>query len=207
MPWSTSQSPGPRGAVTGLLNHVLLFRSIFDFVLAFGGCSTVDSIVVPALVRFVENVYVYCMEPRTALLHSFGEDVHALDSTSVALIWAEYEVIEEGRHRRKQVNTKVFALANQLRRPWGIDFWQCHNCHRPMQYLRFNLCGKRYHGDQWIRNKVRYTCSACSHEERGIGCPEWIKGVQGFKRLVEFPWPLTVAQASSLGIQDAQISY
>lgn len=184
-----------------------LNRSLFDFVLAFGGSGTIGFLVTPAFLRFVENVYIYCLDPWTSLLRSFGEDQTALDSTSVALIWAEYELVG-GVRTRKQVHAKVLALANPMRRPFGIDFWQCHNCQQGMQYLKFNSQGKLHSGNEWTKTKARYVCSSCGHEKRDMRCPEWIKAVgSGLNKRAEFPWPLTFTQLSELGIRDAQPLY
>ena len=189
------------------LYYCMLNRSMFDFVLAFGGSGTIGFLVAPALLRFVENIYIYCLDPWTSLLRSFGEDQTALDSTSVALIWAEYQ-LNGGVRTRRQVHAKVLALANPMRRPFGIDFWRCHSCQQSMQYLKFNSQGKVYSGNEWTKTKMRYVCSSCGHEMRDMKCPEWIKGVgSGLNKRAEFPWPLTFAQLSELGISDAQPLY
>ncbi|KAF8444458.1 hypothetical protein L210DRAFT_3394051, partial [Boletus edulis BED1] len=72
--------------------RALVDESLFDFVLAFGGSGTIGFLVTPTLLCFVENIYIYCLDPGTSLLCSFGKDQTTLDSTSIALIWAEYEV-------------------------------------------------------------------------------------------------------------------
>ncbi|KAF8444462.1 hypothetical protein L210DRAFT_3394657 [Boletus edulis BED1] len=187
--------------------RALVDESLFDFVLAFGGSGTIGFLITPALLCFVENVYIYCLDPGTSLLCSFGKDQTTLDSTSVALIWAEYEV-NGGVRVRKQVHSKVLALANPMRQPFSIDFWRCHNCQQGMQYLKFNSQGKVHSGNEWTKTKSRYTCSSYGHEMRDMKCPEWINAVgSGLNKRAEFPWPLTFTQLSELGIRDAQPVY
>lgn len=45
--------------------------------------------VVPALHRFIENIFIYEMRPWEALECSFGEDRHALEASPVFLCFAD----------------------------------------------------------------------------------------------------------------------
>ncbi|KAG1806199.1 uncharacterized protein BJ212DRAFT_1219507, partial [Suillus subaureus] len=45
-----------------LESDITLCSDVFDFVLTFAGISTIDSIVIPALHHFIENVYVFDMQ-------------------------------------------------------------------------------------------------------------------------------------------------
>lgn len=174
---------------------------MLDFVLAFGGQSTIDFLVVPALLRFVENIYVFRKDPWKALIDSFGENYSAIESTCVVLIWAEYDEVD-GTRKHRHISAKVLALANSLSRPWGIDLWMCAKCQARIQNLNFNTCGTHHHGRKWLCTKARYECNSCGHAVRGIECPSWVEGVYGrIPHLVSYPWPLSIQQLADVGVK------
>lgn len=81
---------------------------MFDFVLAFGGSDTIGFLITPALLCFIENIFIYWLNPWTSMLCSFGRGQNTLYSISVTLIWAEWGCADIC----KQVNAKVLVLAN-----------------------------------------------------------------------------------------------
>jgi hypothetical protein len=176
---------------------------IFDFVLAFAGVYTLDTVVVPALTRFVENVFVYDMKIWDALESSFGEDRHALNQSPVMLSYADFR---EGPNntRERVIDTRVLAYSNlKDGRPWGLDMFRCFNreCQAPSYNMIFHPHGKQYYGKQWVETKLRYVCLECKTTQKAIPCPTWIHGAksQNYGR-VWYPWPLTVAQQRDIGI-------
>jgi hypothetical protein len=180
-------------------------RDIFDFVFAFAGVSTVDSIVVPALSRFVENVFVYDMGLWAALERSFGEDKHALNTTPVMLSFAEYRKRPDNT-RDRVVHTRVLAYSNfKDARPWGFDIYRCSNptCGARAHDMIFHADGKQYYGNKWIQTKMKTTCMKCNQTRRKIATPPWINScsIENMGRCW-YTWPLTLAQRMDLGITD-----
>lgn len=186
-----------------LQSNATFIRDIFDFVLTFAGVSTIDSIVVPALNRFVENVYVYDMKIWEALEESFAEDKHALNQSPVFLSYAEMETGRD-KVRRRVVKTRVLAYSNlNDGRPWGLDIYRCLNvkCQGPAYNMLFHPHGRPYYGKHWLETKMRYTCLSCKTTEKMISCPTWIHaaGTQNFGR-VWYEWPLSADQQREIGI-------
>lgn len=180
-------------------------RNIFDFVFTFAGVYTVDSLVVPALSRFVENVYVYDMEIWDALQRSFGEDRRALNSSPVMLSFAEYHTSPNRPDARDRVvSTRVLAYANfKDARPWGLDMYQCFNphCRASAHNMIFHADGRQFYGKKWLETRMRTKCLACGDMRRGIEAPSWVNQCGGDNNArVWFFWPLTMSQRMEIGI-------
>ncbi|KAG1879693.1 hypothetical protein C8R48DRAFT_589568, partial [Suillus tomentosus] len=178
-------------------------EDIFDFVLAFAGVSTMDAVVVPALNRFVENVYVYDMKMWDALEESFGEDRHALNHSPVLLSFSDFQ-IDNNKKRQRVVDTRVLAYSNlKDGRPWGLDIFRCFEstCQAPAYNIIFHPQGKQHYGKHWVETKIRYTCLVCKRKVKSIPCPSWIHGArsQNYGR-VWYQWPLTPGQQRDIGI-------
>ncbi|KAG2045547.1 hypothetical protein BDR06DRAFT_900559 [Suillus hirtellus] len=176
---------------------------LFDFVLTFAGVSTMDSVVVPALNRFIENVYVYDMKIWDALEESFGEDRHALNQSPVFLSFSAIET-DKNNVRRRVVETRVLAYSNLSDgRPWGLDIYRCLNatCRAPAYNMCFHPHGKRFYGKRWLETKIRYLCFECQTTHKNIPCPTWIHPArsQNFGR-VWYQWPLSTEQKREIGI-------
>lgn len=176
---------------------------IFDFVLTFAGVSTLDQVVVPALNRFIENVYVYDLKIWDALEESFGEDRHALNQSPVFLSYADM-MPDENRVRKRLVNTRVLAYSNlKDGRPWGLDIYRCGNvaCQGPAYNMIFHPHGKQYYGMHWLQTKMRYSCLQCGSMQKAIACPTWIHAArsQNYGR-VWYEWPLSAEQKRDIGI-------
>ncbi|KAG1766498.1 hypothetical protein EV702DRAFT_1050665 [Suillus placidus] len=90
---------------------IKLCMDIFDFVLPFAGVYTLDTIIVPALSQFVENVYVYNMKIWDVLEQSFGEDHHALTQSPVMLLFADI-CIGSNNTQEHVVDTWVLTYLN-----------------------------------------------------------------------------------------------
>ncbi|KAG2046771.1 hypothetical protein BDR06DRAFT_898602, partial [Suillus hirtellus] len=173
---------------------------IFDFVLSFAGVSTIDTLVVPAINRFVENVFVYDMKFWTALEQSFGEDRHALNSSPVMLSFAETKIGTENE-RQRVVDTRILAYSNfKDGRPWGLDIYRC-SCGAPSYNMIFHPDGKQLYGKQWINTKMKYECFQCHSVRRNISCPSWIRraDTENYGR-VSYQWPLSLSQRQDIGI-------
>ncbi|KAG2090479.1 uncharacterized protein F5147DRAFT_780287 [Suillus discolor] len=98
-------------------------RDIFDFMLAFTGISTMDAVVVPALNRSIENVYIYNIKIWDALEESFWEDRHTLNHLPVVLSFADIQN-DINKKRTRVVDTRVLAFSNlKDGRPWGLDIF------------------------------------------------------------------------------------
>ncbi|KAG1717420.1 hypothetical protein EDB19DRAFT_1653683, partial [Suillus lakei] len=181
----------------------LVQLDIFDFVLTFAGVYTMDTIVVPALTRFVENVYVYDMKIWEALEQSFGEDRHALNQSPVMLAFADIRV-GPNNTRERVVDSRVLAYSN-LRdgRPWGLDVFRCLNlgCNAPSFNMIFHPSGRQYYGRRWLETKMKYSCLQCRMTTTAISCPKWIYGAgsQNYGR-VWYRWPLTAEQLREIGV-------
>ncbi|KAG2128359.1 uncharacterized protein EDB93DRAFT_1096033 [Suillus bovinus] len=193
---------GSTGRVTESINSLkrLVELDIFDFVLSFAGVSTIDTLVVPAINRFIENVFVYDMKFWTALEQSFGEDRHALNSSPVMLSFAETHIDTENK-RQRVVDTRVLAYSNfKDGRPWGLDVYRC-SCGATAHNMIFHPDGKQLHGKQWILTKMKYECLQCGTIRRHIPCPTWIKKADtgNFGR-VSYQWPLSLSQRQDIGI-------
>ncbi|KAG2741702.1 hypothetical protein P692DRAFT_20840352 [Suillus brevipes Sb2] len=198
-------SCGATGRVTDSVERLkrLVELDIFDFVLAFAGVYTLDTIVVPALTRFVENVYVYDMKIWEALEQSFGEDRHALNQSPVMLSFADI-CVGPNNTRERVVDTRVLAYSNlKDGRPWGLDSFRCFNaqCNAPSFNIIFHPCGKQYYGKHWLETKVKYTCLQCRMIKKAIPCPKWIYPArsQNYGR-VWYRWPLTAEQLCEIGV-------
>lgn len=164
--------------------------------------STLDPIVVPALNRFIENVYIYDLAIWDALEESFGEDRHSLNQTPVFLSYAD--IHSEDKVRRRIVNTRVLAYSNlKDGRPWGFDTYRCGNvaCQGPAYNMIFHPHGKQWYGAKWLNTRMKYTCMQCNTTRKGITCPTWIHAArtQNFGR-VWYEWPLSMAQEREIGI-------
>ncbi|KAG2107604.1 hypothetical protein DEU56DRAFT_750174, partial [Suillus clintonianus] len=178
-------------------------NDIFDFVLTFAGVYTMDTIVAPALTRFVENVYIYDMKIWDALEKSFGEDLHALKQAPVMLAFADIR-IGPNNTRERVVDSRVLAYSNLLDgRPWGLDIFRCLNakCGAPSYNIIFHPYGKKYYGRYWLNTNIRYTCLQCRMTVNKIPCPKWIHAAfsQNYGR-VWYQWPLTAAQLRDIGV-------
>ncbi|KAG1830500.1 hypothetical protein DFJ58DRAFT_671594, partial [Suillus subalutaceus] len=188
---------------SSLRSDITYCRDVFDFVLTFAGVSTIDSIVVPALNRFIENVYVFDMQIWDAMEESFGEDRHALNQSPVFISFATINTRPDGV-RERVVDARVLAYSN-LRdgRPWGLDIYRCWNvqCQAPAYNMIFHPHGKQLFGQRWVDTKLKYTCLQCRMTQRAIACPSWIHGArsQNYGR-VWYQWPLTPAQRRDIGI-------
>lgn len=157
---------------------------------------------VPALNRFIENVYIYDLPIWDALEESFGEDRHALNQTPVFLSYAD--IRSEDNVRRRIVNTRVLAYSNlKDGRPWGFDTYRCGNvaCQGPAYNMIFHPHGKQWYGAKWLNTRMKYTCMQCNTTRKGITCPTWIHAArtQNFGR-VWYEWPLSMAQEREIGI-------
>jgi hypothetical protein len=181
----------------------IVVSDVFDFILTFAGVSTLDSVIVPALSRFVENVYVYDMKFWRALEESFGEDRHALNQSPVFLAFAELHVGSDNIPHRV-VEARLLAYSNlEDGRPWGLDSYRCSNvaCQAPAYNILFHPHGKQWFGQQWLKTKVRTHCLKCDMKEKHILCPGWIHSAktQNYGR-VWYHWPLTIDQKRDIGI-------
>jgi hypothetical protein len=162
-----------------------------------------DTVVVPALTRFVENVYVYDMKIWSALEQSFGEDRHALNQSPVMLAFADIR-IGPGNMRERVVDCRVLAYSNlKDGRPWGLDMFRCFNvqCNAPSYNMVFHPSGRQFYGKHWCDTKLKYTCLQCRTTRKGISCPAWIHpaDAQNYGR-VWYRWPLTAQQQRDIGI-------
>jgi hypothetical protein len=189
--------------LTLLLSHTQAISDIFDFVLTFSGVSTMDPVVVPALNRFIENVYVYDLQIWNALEESFGEDRHALNQSPVFLSFAEIKTNGDNV-RQRIVHNRVLAYSNlKDGRPWGLDIYRCSNagCNAPAYNMIFHPHGKQYYGSQWLQTKMKYECLQCGVVNKSIPCPPWIHAgrSQNFGR-VWYEWPLSAEQKRDIGI-------
>lgn len=178
-------------------------RDIFDFVFCFAGVSTVDALVVPSLSRFVENVFVYDMNPWEALEQSFGEDRRSLNSSPVMLSFATYKTLPDNK-RERVVETRVLAYSNiKDARPWGFDIYQCGNvkCGARAHDMLFHPDGKQFYGASWLETKLKSTCMKCKETRRKIPSPSWVHacGAENIGRCW-YRWPLTHAQRMEIGI-------
>ncbi|KAG1816609.1 hypothetical protein EV424DRAFT_1324833 [Suillus variegatus] len=185
------------------LLKLIVERDIFDFVLAFAGVSTMDAVVVPALNRFIENIYVYDMKIWQALEESFGEDRHALNHSPVLLSFADI-TSDINDKRQRVVDTRMMAFSN-LRdgRPWGLDIFRCFNasCKAPAYNMIFHPSGKQYYGKQWVQTKIKYTCLQCQTVVKGISCPTWVHAAKSYNYgRVWYQWPLTADQLRDIGV-------
>ncbi|KAG2029761.1 hypothetical protein BDR03DRAFT_987540 [Suillus americanus] len=162
-----------------------------------------DTIVAPALTRFIENVYIYNMKIWDALEQSFGEDLHALKQAPMMLAFANIHV-GPNNSREHVVDSQVLVYSNLLDgRPWGLDIFRCLNakCGAPSYNIIFHHSGKQYYGNHWLKSKVRYTCLQCHITEKAIPTPTWIflARSHNFGR-VWYRWPLTAEQLRDIGV-------
>jgi hypothetical protein len=197
--------PAVRVYVPGLCSQLtsLIISDIFDFVLTFAGVYTMDTIVVPALSRFVENVYVYDMKLWEALEQSFAEDLHSLNQAPVMLVFADIRV-GPNNTRERVVDSRVLAYSNlQDGRPWGLDVFRCLNqeCSAPAFNIIFHPSGTQYYGRHWLETNIQYTCLKCRMNRKNIPCPKWIYPArsQNYGR-VWYRWPLTADQLRDIGV-------
>ncbi|KAG1813017.1 hypothetical protein EV424DRAFT_1326755, partial [Suillus variegatus] len=175
-------------------------RNIFDFILVFSGVSTIDNLVIHALNRFVENIFVYHMQPWDALLQSFGEDRHALDASPIVLCFAD--IIAEGTSYQRIVECRMMALSSFTdARPWGLDMYCCPNCAGPSQNIQFNACGRKFHGSRWLETKMKICCRQCHTSIVDIPAPSWVYSCRTDNLYrVWYHWPLTNSQLSDIGV-------
>lgn len=164
-----------------------------------------DSLVVPTLSRFVENVYVYDMGIWEALIGSFGEDKRALNSSPVMLSYAEYRASTSSPDTRERVvDTRVLAYSNfKDARPWGLDIYRCSNpaCCAPAHNMLFHADGKQFLGKRWLETLMKTRCLSCGVTRKGIAVPSWIKQCDGDNLArVWYQWPLSNSQRLDIGI-------
>lgn len=176
-------------------------RNIFDFVLVFSGVSTIDNLVIHALNRFVENVFVYNMGPWDALLQSFGEDRHALDASPVVLCFADH--MQKGTIYNRVVECRMLVLSSFTdARPWGLDMYCCPECAGPSQNIHFNAFGRKYYGSRWLDTKMKIYCRQCKTSTVNISAPRWIYSCRTDSLYrVWYNWPLTNSQLSEIGVR------
>jgi hypothetical protein len=178
-------------------------RNIFDFVFSFAGVSTIDLIVVPALDRFVENVFVYNMNVWDALERSFGEDKRALNSSPILLCFAEYTTLADNT-RQRVVHSRVLAYSNfRDGRPWGLDIYRCakSTCGANAHDMTFHPDGKQGYGKKWLKMKMKTKCMKCGDMRRKVSTPSWVHMCGGDNVFrVWYEWPLTLAQRMEIGI-------
>jgi hypothetical protein len=182
------------------MTYIKHTRDIFDFVFSFAGVFTVDSLVVPALSRFVENVFVYDMNAWTALERSFGEDKHALNSSPVMLSFAQYRTLPDNT-RQRIVDTRLLAYSNfKDARPWGLDIYQCC-CGARAHDMVFHADGKQFFGRKWLKTKMKTTCMRCGQMRKQIETPSWVHlcDAENLGR-VWYQWPLSLPQLMDIGI-------
>ncbi|EIW73733.1 hypothetical protein CONPUDRAFT_170443 [Coniophora puteana RWD-64-598 SS2] len=195
-----SCGPSVRNHASFLRLHSLVSQSLFDFVLSFGGQSTLDHQIVVPLTSFVRNVYIHGLEPWEALVKSFAEDYMSLDNAPPVLVWNNYEVVK-GQRVFKGTKSRLLARSNFTWRPWGIDFWKCFKCNASMQYLKFTSSGNPSQGNDWIETELQYSCNRCQ-SFKTCGYPLWVKAVPGKADLVQFTWPLSVEQLKYIGYRE-----
>ncbi|KAG1860970.1 hypothetical protein F4604DRAFT_1684242, partial [Suillus subluteus] len=169
------------------------------------GYPTVDFLVVPALSRFVENVFVYDMGIWAALEASFGQDKRALNSTPVMLSYAEYREVDDKHNTRERVvNTRLLAYSNfKDARPWGLDIYQCsnHSCRTRAHNMVFHADGKQFYGRKWLQTSMKTMCLKCGEKRKGIPAPTWIHQCDGENLgRVWYNWPLSISQRMEIGI-------
>jgi hypothetical protein len=172
-----------------------------DFVLVFSGVSTIDNLIIHALNRFVENIFVYSMKPWDALLQSFGEDRHALDATPVVLCFAD--VVTDGASSLRNVECRMMALSSFAdARPWGLDMYCCPKCAGPSMNIQFNACGRKFYGSRWLDTKMKIHCRQCKFSKDGIAAPTWVKSCHTDALFrVWYNWPLSHSQLAEIHVQ------
>ncbi|KAG2360973.1 hypothetical protein BDR07DRAFT_1288413, partial [Suillus spraguei] len=194
---------GPTGRITKSVTmlKMMVDLNIFDFVLVFSGVSTIDNLVIHALSRFVENVFVYHMKPWDALLQSFGEDRHAIDASPVVLCFAD--MIAEGTSYERVVECRMLALSSfSDARPWGLDMYCCPQCAGPSQNIQFNACGRKFYGSRWLQTKMKIYCRQCNTSKDDIPAPSWVHSCRTDNLYrVWYNWPLTNLQLSEIGVR------
>ncbi|KAG2108261.1 uncharacterized protein F5147DRAFT_773845 [Suillus discolor] len=195
-------STGRLSESANLLNR-FIERDVFDFVLTFAGVSTIDSIVVPALNRFIENVYVFDMHIWDAMEESFGEDRYALNQSPMYISFATITNGPNGE-RNHIVDARVLAYSNLKDGcPWGLDIYRCWNvqCQAPAYNMIFHVHGKQFFGQRWVEMKLKYMCLQCKMMQKGITCPSWVHAArsQNYGH-VWYQWPLTSAQRHEIGV-------
>ncbi|KAH7917488.1 hypothetical protein BV22DRAFT_1042327 [Leucogyrophana mollusca] len=171
----------------------LVESGTFDFVLAFAGHSTIDHLVGPGILKFVESVYVFKESPWEAVISSFAGDVRALESTPVALIFRPK--VEAGA--TPVTETRILARSTFLR-PWGIDLYRCRNvaCRQPILHLKFNVQKK---SKDWTQLMYRSKCCKCHQETRNYARPTWVHPIEGTViHHTWFNWPLTDVQLAEV---------
>ncbi|KAG1843316.1 hypothetical protein DFJ58DRAFT_665394, partial [Suillus subalutaceus] len=192
-----------RVAESAMLLRRIVESDIFDFILTFAGVSTMDSVVVPALNRFIENVYIYDMKFWDALEESFGEDRHALNQSPVFLSFSETHV-GQNNVRLRVVYTRVLAYSNlKDRRPWGLDIYRCLNpdCQAPAYNMSFTRHGKQFYGKHWLTTKIKYACLECKNRGEGHSMSKLdTRGSVSELWSVWYEWPLTSEQEREIGI-------
>ncbi|KAG1837839.1 hypothetical protein DFJ58DRAFT_668657, partial [Suillus subalutaceus] len=198
-------SCGSTGRVAKSVSRLkrLVEMNIFDFVFSFAGVSTVDALVVPALSRFVENVFVYNMGIWAALERSFGEDRHALNSSPVMLSFAEFQPFKNDT-RKRVVDTRVLAYSNfKDARPWGLDIYRCSNkrCGAHAHDMIFHADGKQFYGKKWLKTQMKTTCMKCGVVNKKLDTPSWVYlcDAENLGR-VWYRWPLNLTQQMDIGI-------
>ncbi|KAG0695509.1 hypothetical protein DFH29DRAFT_814100, partial [Suillus ampliporus] len=194
---------GPTGRVTNSIQWLekMVNYDIFDFVLAFSGTSMIDAIVVPALSRFIENVFVYGLKPWDALEHLFGEDHHALEASPIVLCFAD--VTSTGSSHEHVVESHMLVYSSFANsRPWGLDMYSCHKCGGPSQNIKFNACRKKCYGNKWLQTKMKYICRQCKHSKNDIEALGWVHSCRADNMYcVWYNWPLTHQQLMDIGVK------
>ncbi|KAH7906563.1 hypothetical protein BJ138DRAFT_1162336 [Hygrophoropsis aurantiaca] len=157
------------------------------------GQTTINTMVVVAMMRFAEYVFVRNMTPWDALLYAFVRDNLALESTSVALIFQP--PTQPGTPPTTE--TRVLARSTHTRL-WGLDFYRCANpqCRKDMSQMQAQ---GQHKAPRWEANTYRLKCFACDHENRNIGIPSWVHPCPGeIQHRVWFNWPPTAEQLADI---------
>ncbi|KAG2354160.1 hypothetical protein BDR07DRAFT_1306932, partial [Suillus spraguei] len=193
---------GPTGRITKSVTmlKIMVDLNVFDFVLVFSGVSTIDNLVIHALSCFIENVFMYHMKPWDALLQSFGEDRHAIDTSPVVLCFAD--MIAEGTSYERVVKCRMLALSSfGDAQPWGLDMYCCPQCAGPSQNIQFNACRRKFYRSRWLQTKMKIYCHQCKTSKDDIPAPSWVHSccMDNLYR-VWYNWPLTNLQLSEIGV-------
>ncbi|EIW74103.1 hypothetical protein CONPUDRAFT_78265 [Coniophora puteana RWD-64-598 SS2] len=110
-----------------------IHRSVFNFVFAFSGRTTMEKQVSLALSKFVFNVYISRMDVWQSLLESFGQDKMALQTTSVALIWTESMPNNTHKGRVHAKDTETFSGSDGAEPEIAYTCIQCNHKRRVSQ--------------------------------------------------------------------------
>jgi hypothetical protein len=135
------------------LSHICL-SDIFDFIVGFGGASTLPVFVGPMVQAFVRNAALF---GATDIWDSLCElplsNLDVLDHTTVVIVYGSYK---EGT---RTVQSREIAKHRPPYRAFGHEFNACANegCHPAVSDNR--VCA--------TRNKVRIKCAKCGWKSSG----------------------------------------